>query len=148
MRCGATFQQRDARPKIKHENRIETLTFALREVVETVGALVTQFPAEILLARALSAGGLALPVPGAVQEAVAGRAVGVTVVSLAAPVAVGRGVRRFALALAEALRAVSGRVEIVAPARCETRHRSPVNRLQLSSTITISRTAFEFILGM
>lgn len=102
------------------------LTFAFREVVETVGALVTQFSTEILLARALSAGGLALSVPGSVQEAVAGCAVGVTVVSLAAPVAIRRGVRWFAFALAEALRTVSGRVEIVAPACCKTRDRSTI----------------------
>lgn len=95
------------------------LTFAFREVVETVGTLVAQLAAKVLLARALAALVLALSVSGSFQETVARLAVGIPVITFAAPVAVGRGVRRFALALAETLRAVTGRVEHVAVARCE-----------------------------
>lgn len=100
-------------------HRVGPLTFAFREVVETVGTLVAQLAAKVLFARALAALVLALSVSGAFQETVARLAVRIPVITFAAPVAVGRGVRRFALALAETLRAVAGRVEHVAVARCE-----------------------------
>jgi len=90
------------------------LTFARREVVETLGTLVTEFPAEILFARALSAGVLALSTSGAVQETLARFAIRISVITLAAPVAVGRSVRLFALALAETFRAIPRRVEMIA----------------------------------
>lgn len=98
---------------------VRPLTFAFREVVETVGTLVAHLAAKVLLARALAALVLALSVSGPFQETVARLAVGISVITFAAPVAVGRGVRRFALALAETLRTVAGRVEYVAVTRCE-----------------------------
>jgi len=94
------------------------LTFASREIIETLGAFVAKLSAEILFARTLSARVLALPTPRPVQETLARLTVRVPVVPLAAPVAVRRRVRRFTFALAETLRAITGRIETVAVASC------------------------------
>lgn len=102
-----------------------TFTFAFREVVETVGALVTQFSAEVLFAGTLPSGVFALSVPGSFEETVARFAIGVSVVSFAASVAVRRGEGWLTLALSEAFRTVSGRIVEVAVASWKPKSTEP-----------------------
>lgn len=101
----------------KRRNDCVILTFAFGEVVKTVCALVTEFPAKILFARTLSTGILALPAPGPVQKTFARLTIRIPVISLATSVAIRRRVRRFTFAFSAAFRTVSGGVEEIAVTR-------------------------------
>lgn len=86
-------------------------TFAFGKIVEAVGALVTEFPTEVLFARTLSAGVFTLSSSGAVQVAFAGFAIRISVIAFTAFVTVRRSVRLFTFALAEPFGTVPRQIE-------------------------------------
>lgn len=95
-------------PKIKHLKKIKTLTFAFREVVIVVCALLAVLAAKVVVAEALATLRFALEARRAVQVALARLAVGIVVVAKAARVAVGRRELLAAFTSAGAFFAVAG----------------------------------------